>query len=338
MRRDDRAASAQAGRESERCNGKDDDCDGTNDDSPVDEGSSCGSSVGDCTAGVTRCQSGAPVCTGQVGPQPEACDGRDNNCDGAIDGTLPSAPLVCTTDAECANQGAANVCLARSTLNPNDKVCTVPAPLPAGTPVDCDVPPPPPAGVPQPCRKGTMTCLAGSLVCRGSIRPAQLLDNCGEDSNCDGILSVTVDLQTDVANCGTCGNDCRAVNAASHGVWACQAGQCVRTALRLRVHQLRHRPERLRTGVHHHVRDRALQRRRRQLRLQRGQRHRDAERHAGVRGVEQRQRSGLRHGRRNRLHQRSLALHLQHAGLLHGRQPAVLRHDAGHLRRPGQQL
>jgi hypothetical protein len=215
---------------SEKCNGLDDDCDGNNDDAPTDEGSTCGSAIGNCQTGLNDCQNGQLVCVGAVGAEPEACNGQDDNCDGAIDATVPASPAACTTNADCAGQATAKVCVVRSS-NAADKVCADPSPLPdTVTNPDCDVPAPPPAGVTTPCQKGTLMCSAGSLTCVGSVRPSQSADKCGEDSNCDGVYTATFDFNSDVANCGGCNNDCRNLSVGGHGTWACQNGTCVRTA------------------------------------------------------------------------------------------------------------
>ncbi len=70
------------------CDGRDNDCDGA-----VDEGltAACGKQSGVCAGATISCTSGSfPTCNAdQYGPHYEAdeisCDGRDNDCDGAVD-------------------------------------------------------------------------------------------------------------------------------------------------------------------------------------------------------------------------------------------------------------
>ncbi|TNF37751.1 MAG: HYR domain-containing protein [Deltaproteobacteria bacterium] len=67
------------------CDGLDDDCDGQTDEQYTPVATQCGTGV--CAAGgQTRCEAGQIVdsCTPGA-PQAEVCDGRDNDCDGAID-------------------------------------------------------------------------------------------------------------------------------------------------------------------------------------------------------------------------------------------------------------
>lgn len=75
----------------EACNGLDDDCDGSTDencDCLDGETRSCGSNIGDCQEGSQICTDGywSETCDGETGAETEVCDdGRDNDCDGAID-------------------------------------------------------------------------------------------------------------------------------------------------------------------------------------------------------------------------------------------------------------
>jgi putative metal-binding protein len=72
------------GAQSETCNGKDDDCD-----NKFDEGigplGTCGNGTGECTLGTLQCVGGGVVCVGGTGPAFEACDHKDNDCDGKTD-------------------------------------------------------------------------------------------------------------------------------------------------------------------------------------------------------------------------------------------------------------
>jgi hypothetical protein len=69
--------------QAEVCNGADDDCDDLTDEDFTP--TACGSDVGECQPGTTACAGGAIDCVGDVGPQPEACNCLDDNCDGTTD-------------------------------------------------------------------------------------------------------------------------------------------------------------------------------------------------------------------------------------------------------------
>ena len=73
----------------EVCDGVDNNCNGVTDEGcPCVVGSTqpCGSNVGECRAGTQTCTpTGFGQCVGAVGPTPEVCDGRDNNCNGVVD-------------------------------------------------------------------------------------------------------------------------------------------------------------------------------------------------------------------------------------------------------------
>jgi hypothetical protein len=82
----------------ESCNGVDDDCNGHVDDGIDPEPTSCG--TGACSAsGELVCQGGSFVDTCEPGePQPETCNGVDDNCNGQIDEGL-SEPTSCGVGA-----------------------------------------------------------------------------------------------------------------------------------------------------------------------------------------------------------------------------------------------
>jgi hypothetical protein len=68
----------------ETCDGLDNDCNGTVDDGIADIVT--GSDIGQCRPEIQSCINGTMTVTQtQIGPAPEICDGKDNNCDGQID-------------------------------------------------------------------------------------------------------------------------------------------------------------------------------------------------------------------------------------------------------------
>lgn len=72
----------------EICDNKDNNCNGQIDEGIASSGS-CGTDVGLCSPGQLQCNRGNWVCSGNVGPQSEICDGQDNNCDGLPDNGIP---------------------------------------------------------------------------------------------------------------------------------------------------------------------------------------------------------------------------------------------------------
>jgi hypothetical protein len=69
----------------EMCNGLDDDCDGVDDNGNPGGGAVCGTDTGECVAGVVMCVGGDVLCTGSTGPQPETCNGLDDDCSNGVD-------------------------------------------------------------------------------------------------------------------------------------------------------------------------------------------------------------------------------------------------------------
>ncbi|HEY3358887.1 MAG TPA: MopE-related protein, partial [Polyangia bacterium] len=136
----------------EVCNNLDDNCDGATDEGlerPTYSGPPATRDVGECRAGHERCAAGVwSVDTPEVLPQPETCNGKDDDCNGFTDDGL--AAVVCWD----------------------------------GT-VGCDPQTGACVGV---CRLGSKSCVGGSYgACQGQVQPGAEECN-GLDDDCDGTV------------------------------------------------------------------------------------------------------------------------------------------------------
>ena len=221
------------GAQQEACNGEDDDCDDS-----VDEGNPEGNlpcpvpgKLGECGKGMSSCQNGKILCATPYQPQPEACDGLDNNCDGAVDETVPGAGQPCTVAGqlgECAKGTmlcGANGLECKQTVQPIAETCdgkdnncngVVDDGNPEGG-APCTV-----AGQSGLCASGQIQCFQGKLECKQVNFPQS--ETCdGKDNNCNGVVD---DQVPEVGQ--SCYNSVLQ-GPCAQGTWACQAStlQCV---------------------------------------------------------------------------------------------------------------
>ncbi len=178
---------------SESCDGRDNSCNGQVDEGNPGGGGSCATGrPGVCAQGTMACSGGAPVCTPNVSPSAEICDGLDNDCDGQTDEGNPGGNASCST-------GQAGVCaLGTTTCSGGALVCNANASPSAeicdGRDNDCDgqTDEGNPGGndfcmsdQPGVCARGLTTCSGGALVCTPSTSPsAETCD--GLDNDCNG--------------------------------------------------------------------------------------------------------------------------------------------------------
>ena len=178
----------------ESCNGQDDNCNGEVDELNPGGGDDCNTGAnGECAAGQTNCRMGSLACEPLFAPAFDLCDGRDNNCDGAIDEGNPGGGGACDTGLRgvCALgsqtcQGGGLIC--RPVRAAGDEVCdgldndcdgTVDE-TDARVGLECDT------GLTGLCSTGLYRCRAGGIACDPDRRPAPESCN-GSDDDCDGI-------------------------------------------------------------------------------------------------------------------------------------------------------
>ncbi len=169
----------EVGPETEICDGLDNDCDGEvdTDDATLDDprlGEGCGNTgAGECEQGTATCILGTVICVNAVGPSPDFCDGLDNDCDGVVDGRVPTdgAAEPCNDDSDCPTEYP--FCLPSSLVN--ETVC---ARGPRDAIGNC--------ALDGAVCQGVRRCIDGSIECVEDTVGEEVCD--GADNDCDGFV------------------------------------------------------------------------------------------------------------------------------------------------------
>jgi hypothetical protein len=175
----------------ETCNGLDDDCDGITDEALAFEPCSTANATGAC-AGVRACVDGKYTPCDAPEPTAEACNGADDDCDGATDEGL--APKACSVEVGAAACAGAQTCVdgmwsACAAVRPTPEICD-------GADNDCDGNTDETFAVGQACdgpdgdlcKDGVTACAAnGAATCNEAPGPGHLELCSSIDDDCDGL-------------------------------------------------------------------------------------------------------------------------------------------------------
>ena len=211
----------------ETCDGKDNNCDGQTDEGcqcKDGQKQACGVTKGECKQGSQTCSAGTwGKCVGEIKPQTETCDGKDNNCDGSIDeGQNKSCKTACGTGQMLCKNGKLEACNApkpqTETCDGKDNNCN--GQIDEGC--QCRNGVTKTCGTDKgECSAGKQTCASGKWgACVGEVKPQT--ETCdGKDNNCDGMVDEGCQCRNGVTQ--TCGatdkGECK------KGTQTCTAGK-----------------------------------------------------------------------------------------------------------------
>ena len=215
----------------EVCDGIDNNCNQLTDETDPMLDANCNSGQqGVCAAGKQKCIMGALTCMPNIMASAEQCDGKDNDCNGAVDDNIPGTGSACSTGAlgvcsagtlSCQDAGGGqftidcfqNIAASPETCDGLDNDCdgSVDQGDPGGGGA-CDT------GLLGECQAGTLHCQGGMIQCVQNKMPsAEVCD--AKDNNCDG--------QSDEGNPGggqACGCAGSGVTSCQNGVVSCNGG------------------------------------------------------------------------------------------------------------------
>ena len=231
----------------ESCNGFDDDCDGQVDNGDPGGGAACMATgvFGICTLGTMHCKNGALKCMPGT-PQPETCNGLDDNCDSFVDeGILPGVGMQCNTGllGLCAIglttcKGAAGVACTASvapgqlpeSCNGQDDNCDglvdegiTQVGMPCTAPGNVGV-----------CQFGTYVCPTQApfqLTCNHPL-PGTTQETCnGKDDDCNGTIDDPMLVNGHACNTGLLGVCAAGITQCANGSQSCNPLQAPQTEL-----------------------------------------------------------------------------------------------------------